>query len=233
MKIIKGLILLFSFILITIIFAGVTVFILERKEKYVEVPNLYGKDMISATGVLKRNRLKMRIIFSYHNDIPKDYIVGQTPSPGETVGIGTRINVIVSLGMPKKEAPTIIGKSLFSAKIILSEKNLAPGLTTYIWSDEPKDSVLAFHSETGDEIKDGDRVNLLVSLGKKPRQFLMPELIGDELDIASSTIASIGLFLDKVIIEPGTDGVVLRQTPIPGMRISEGTKINLVVGISE
>ncbi|MEW6103339.1 MAG: PASTA domain-containing protein [bacterium] len=232
MKIIKGLIFFFSFLLVVIVFASITLFILERKESRVDVPDLQGKDIISARGILEKNRLRIVEESSYHNTIPKDYVISQKPESGEKIRKGEKVRVVISLGMPNVSIPRLIGKDLYSAKIILSEKGLALGNITYINSDKPKDIVLGFKGDK-EEIREGDKVNLLVSCGKKQGSLLMPELLGLSLDVASSTLKEYNLVLGQVLLEPGTEGVVLKQSPIFGIAVNEGTKVDITLGIEE
>ncbi|MEW6007367.1 MAG: PASTA domain-containing protein [bacterium] len=231
-QILKGLIFFFSFLLVAILFAGLTIFILERREILIDVPDLRGKDIISTRGILEKNRLRIIEESSYHNTIPKDYVINQEPEPGEKIRKGEKIKVVISLGMPDVSIPRVIGKDLYSAKIILSKIGLALGNITYINSEKPKDIVLGFSAEK-EGIKEGDRVNLLVSSGKKQGSFLMPDLCGFSLDVASSTIKEYNLVLGDVLLEPGTDAIVLKQSPISGMRVDEGTRVDITLGISE
>jgi|GEM_PF-6398178 len=232
MKVIRALIFFFSFILIAIVFAGITLFILERKGEVVGVPDLHGKDIISARGILEKNRLKIEEFTSYHKTIPKDYIISQTPEANCKIRAYSKVKVVVSLGMPDVNIPRIIGRDLYSAKIILSEKGLALGNITYIYSDKPKDIVLGFNPPK-EGTKEGDRINLLVSLGKKVDSCLMPDISGMSLEVASSTLKEYGLFLGKVSLTPGTEGIVLKQNPIPGMRVNKGVKVDITLGIEE
>lgn len=232
MQIIKRLISFFFFVLIATLFASITLFILERRESFVIVPSLQGKDIISARGILEKTHLKIKESASYHKTIPKDYVISQTPEQGRKVRAYSKVNVVISLGMSDVSIPRIIGRDLYSSKIILSTKGLALGNITYIHSDKSKDTVLGFSSEK-DEIKEGDRINLLVSAGKKTEFCLTPDLSFLSLDVASSTLKENGLILGGISLTPGTEGIVLKQKPIPGMRINKGTRVDVTIGIEE
>lgn len=229
-RVIKGLIYFFLFTTIAILFAAITLFILEKREPLVDVPDLYGKDIVSAKGILGKKRLKMKKSFSFHKTIPKDYVIDQIPKPHKQVKPYSTVEVIISLGMPDIHIPEIIGKDLYSCKILLSKKGLALGNITYIYSDKPKGTVLDFSSE-GKGIKEGDRINLLVSRGKRVDSFLMPDLLGLNLEAASSTLKAYNLILKDTLLEPGTEGVILKQKPPPGTRINEGESVEITLGI--
>ncbi|MEW6680782.1 MAG: PASTA domain-containing protein, partial [bacterium] len=59
------------------------------------------------------------------------------------------------------------------------------------------------------------------------------DLCGLCLDVASSTIKEYNLVLGDILLEPGAEAIVLKQSPISGMRVDEGTKVDITLGISE
>jgi serine/threonine-protein kinase len=204
---------------------------LSEKKEWVFVPDLRGRDVVSAVGILERCKLDFEKAYKHHPYIPKDSVISQEPNSGRKVRVGEKIKLILSAGRPRVSVPQIVGKSLFSAKILLSQNGLATGKITFIYSDMPKNTILSYHPQAI-EPKEGDRINILVSLGERPRSFIMPDLSGRRIREVTQIIKERGLCLNKVEVANGEDGVVLHQRPMPGLRVEEGTLVDLVVGFS-
>jgi beta-lactam-binding protein with PASTA domain len=75
-------------------------------------------------------------------------------------------------------------------------------------------------------------MSILVSGGSKPKDFLMPELLGMDLESTSKKIAEAGLRMGDVTYQnvPGiSKGTILRQSPPVGSKLMEGGTISLEI----
>jgi beta-lactam-binding protein with PASTA domain len=75
-------------------------------------------------------------------------------------------------------------------------------------------------------------MNLLVSTGRKRREYLMPDLTNQNSDEIVGEFATLGLKLGSVNYQsvPGVaKGAVLKQSPPAGSRIAEGGAVDFEV----
>ena len=71
------------------------------------------------------------------------------------------------------------------------------------------------------------KINLLVTAGAEEQSFIMPDFVGHHLAEASSAIEEAGLRLGDVtdVVAPGGHSVILKQSPLPGRRVTPGTVV--------
>ncbi|MDI6752706.1 MAG: PASTA domain-containing protein [bacterium] len=226
---IKDIISFLILLVVTGVSSIVTIYLISGRKDLIEVPQVCGKDAVSALNILKKNGLLAETAYEKHPYIPKDYVIAQEPTPGKKLEVNQRVKITLSDGKPKLTTPEIRGKMLSSVRILLSQMGLREGFLTYIYSDEPKDTVISFHPERGELIR-GERINLLISRGMEPEPFFMPDLIGKDIDEATATVKEMGCLLGTISPGSGTERRVVNQEPMPCIRTNKGIVVNLTVG---
>ncbi len=220
------------FFLILLVVAGissvVTIYLISGRKDLIEVPQVCGKDAVSALNILKKNGLLAETRYEKHPYIPKDYVIAQEPVYGK-IRPNKRVKVVLSSGKPKLVTFEIKGKLLSSARILLSHAGLREGFLTYIYSDWPKDTIISYRPERG-ELMRGERINLLISQGIEPEPFFMHDLIGKDIDSATATVKEMGCLLGTISPGSSTERRVVEQEPMPCLRINKGAVVNLTVG---
>lgn len=79
----------------------ITIVVSQGQEK-VPVPDLRGKTQEQAGAALQEGRLDIGTAESdYDDEVPKGQVIRQTPQAGESVFVGSKVNIVISLG--KKE----------------------------------------------------------------------------------------------------------------------------------
>ena len=81
-------------------------------------------------------------------------------------------------------------------------------------------------------LKSGDMITFIISLGNPPNYYVTPNLINQNLYKAKENISKAGLLLGKITYEYNNDylnNTVLEQSKTAGMRLSFPTKIDLIV----
>ncbi|MEK9148775.1 MAG: PASTA domain-containing protein [Candidatus Desantisbacteria bacterium] len=220
------------FFLILLVVAGVssivTIYLISGRKNLIEVPQVCGKDAVSALNILKKNGLLAEISYEKHPYIPKDYVIAQEPTSGK-ITANKRVKVVLSSGKPKLVTFEIRRKLFSSVRILLSQAGLREGFLTYIYSNEPKDTVISFHPERG-ELMRGEKINLLISQGMEPEPLFMPDLIGKDIDEATMTVKEMGCLLGTISPGSSTERRVVKQEPVPCIRTNKGAVVNLTVG---
>ncbi|MBN1192477.1 MAG: PASTA domain-containing protein [Coriobacteriia bacterium] len=115
-----------------------------------------------------------------------------------------------------------------------AEKAIAEvGLTahqagTRVSVEVPVGHVISQDPAAGVNLKPGQTVRVVVSAG--PQTFVVPDFIGDPIDIATHSLEALGLTVVAVpMASDTTDAVVLAMYPGPGSSVSPGDEVRLSV----
>lgn len=202
------------------------------RAREVVVPRLVGSSVNDAATVLEESGLRLRVEETRRIDpkIPSGLIVAQDPSSGVTTRSGRSVRVWVSAGARATIVPALVGESERTAVLRLQSNGLqVAGVAEIRSTDYPAGAVVA--QDPPPDAR-GAAVTVLVNRGEPEATYVMPDLIGVNGDRAADLLRARG-FRVAVVGEhpyPGVPGgVVLRQHPQAGFRISPGRPISLEV----
>lgn len=136
-----------------------------------KVPNLLQKELSEAQLILENNQLTIGAIEYVNNDLPKGYILEQDPRPGTTAAQESTVNLTVSEGKIVETVilPSILGKTLESARSALNPLSVYIGNTSYNYSDEyTVDTIMSQSKRGGTEVNEGTYINVIISKGRDP-----------------------------------------------------------------
>lgn len=200
------------------------------------VPDLTGQDTVTALDVLTGVGLNLKVQdFSYSEKVPKDHILGQEPAPGTRIKKDRDVRIIISRGRKAIPLPNLTGISLEQARSILNQNDLSPGIVSYTYGvgpDQGRGKVLAQIPEPGTPVAQGTWVDLLLSLGPRPVEWVMPDLTAQTYSLALLSLERVGLKLGPLEYESRPNwpaGAVLIQYPPPGSRVPYGALVKLTV----
>lgn len=150
-----------------------------------------------------------------------------TPTPSPTPSPTPRPTVVV---------PNIVGVNENEARQILFAVNLVPIKGGSSHHDIIQaGSVIDQMVPSKTEVEEGRQVTYTLSLGRKVQLIDAPNLISRRLESARNEAQGLGLRIE-VVEEPSTtvsEGFVIRQEPVAGMRLEQGDTIKLVVSIGD
>ena len=194
----------------------------------VKVPDLTNLNVDQAELALKPLGLVLsRAGERFDPSVPRGFILSQDP-PSETPVRGRkRIMVVVSLGEEFSSVPSLFGESLRSARFLLQRSGLRITGITRAPSDEVGDGLVAGTDPPAETVLPRNAtVAVLVSTGTGKEQYVMPELLGREMQGVRRHLESLGF---RVVTPPAapTVGGIVFQDPPPGSRIDLDTPINL------
>ena len=233
-KLIKFIILLISFITITGISAFLTIHYLIKNQPVVIIPDLIGKEINYSVSQLETMLLTPRIKkSSFNNSIPVNHIISQDPKPGEIVKKGRDVHLVLSRGKKSNTMPSLKNLLLEDARIKILKNGLKLSHKSYIHHDLiSKDYVIESSPQAGVPVKTGTKVNILISLGKRPAEYLMPDITGmtiekatKELSLRKLQVVSIKTKYDS----EKSEGTILSQSPAKGIKVLEKEKVLLVL----
>jgi len=207
-----------------------------RHGQETEVPDLTSLVYEDAREVL--DRLDLEIVeeakkFDTSNEYPIGVVMSQNPRPGSSVKKGRRIYVIVSKGEPTVEVPRLLGGSERNAIFQIEHLGLKLGEIRYEHSDlNPVGNIINQSIPVGREVKLGTVIDIVVSLGRFPDQFIVPNIIGRSLKEAKKMIIEAGLLVGEIHYQDRSDllpETVIEQFPAAETEISQGDSLQLVV----
>ncbi len=209
-----------------------TMYILIRGET-VKVPDLIGTDIKTAFSILSKRGINLKIRDQrYAMNFDKGKIIEQLPQPGEKIKKGHTVYVVVSKGKDSVVVPDFVGKDFKMIDVELLQYHLVLGRKSAIHSPQPENTIIAQFPEAGQEVPAETQISFLVSLGPQKKAYIMPDLIGKNINDVFKKIESAGLQLGPVhyVSYYGfPSGTIIRQFPNPGYKITEGNIITLEV----
>ncbi len=135
-------------------------------------------------------------------DVPAGLVMETDPALGSSIRKGTPVTLIVSKGPQPTTIGQLAGLALADADALLDQAGLLRGETPdYVFSDQPKDVVLAAAvtvdgtpvdvSQGSDALFEGQTVDLRVSAG------VLPAIAGMSVDDARAALTEAGLVVEE------------------------------------
>jgi len=197
----------------------------------VNMPNLVGKNVTEANGLLRSRGLVLRVADRIYSELPINVVVRQSPPPGMLMKVSQQAHVVLSLGQRQLQIPLLEGNSLRASRIELLRGGLQVGEVSGItMPDEPADTVILQTPRPGAGAAT-PRVDVLVSDGPRENSYVMPHLVGLNENDAQHRLDVAGLRrkVNYVAAPQWPHGAVIDQTPLAGRRITTSVTIELTV----
>jgi beta-lactam-binding protein with PASTA domain len=197
----------------------------------VVVPSLLTR-RIPEAGLLAAHRGLSLRVEGKRNDarVPADHILAQEPTAGSALKAHRSIRVWLSLGPRRLTVPAVEGESLRTARLTLEQAQLPIGRVIEVDDPVKEGTILVQHPPPGETDALEEGMALLVSHGPAGGDYLMPDLIGRKAEDVLDGMRVAGLKVAEVRYRtyPGVaPGIVLRQTPAAGHRVSPRSSVSL------
>lgn len=196
-------------------------------------PDIRGKRIIPALEALDKSGLYLKVVrLDFSTTTPKDRIISQNPAPKEMIKKGRDVRVVISRGSRNVLAPKLTGSSILRAEKVLAKNGIKIRKRVRVYSDEPKNTVLAQKPEPQTSVIRGDAMTLLVSAGPYPVYLMTPDFIDEPVSAAMKTVKALDLKMSRVTYESSEKaerGVVISQSPPYGSRTLKNSFVALVV----
>ncbi len=188
-----------------------------------KVPSVVGRNVDSATTLLKNQGFDVILIDSLYNDsLPLNTVKKQLPDPGATVKVNRTVFLNVNpVTLPMVEMPNLEGLSFRFAVDKLSKNHLVLGDTTYK-PNFMKGSVLeqdynGNQIKFGAQIRWGSKIDLVLGGGLEAVKIPVPDLNGLTVDSARALLNSKGILLAAILttgdIKDTANAFISRQNP--------------------
>jgi serine/threonine-protein kinase len=206
--------------------------VLESRD--VAVPALAGRSLREAETIVAPRGLSLRVEGRRHDaNVPRDRVVAQEPAPGATLKTHRAVRLWISLGPKRVVVPRVEGDSVRSARAALEQAGIPVARVIEVGDRSPEGTVIVQRPPAGEaSLDEGGGASLLVSRGPLDASYVMPDLIGRDASQALAVLEQAGLKVSDVRYRsyPGIGpGIVLRQSPSPGVRVSARAALSLDV----
>jgi len=202
------------------------------------MPDVVGLSEKMADKKLSDNNLQMQVKSSEYSDtVEKGNVISQDPKADEVVSKYSKVSVVISLGSDTVDITKlgIAGKTKEAAEALLKENGFSVESKEENSDTIEKGKVISY-SPT--KPKNGDRITLIVSSGKKVTKVIVPNIINMSEADAKALLESNGLVLGKKAEQNSQSiaaGIVAGQSIEAGSSVDSGTSIDYAVstGVAE
>jgi beta-lactam-binding protein with PASTA domain len=203
------------------------------------VPNVTGKDLVTALVEMQEKELYPRVQVQFSSETEKNIIMDQNPAPGTLVKAGKRITLRVSKGPVLQEVENYVGRNLDEVRSYLQtlyashSPNLVVGEPVYrVEKGSAPGTILAQSPKPGAQISGLTRLEFVVARGEGELASAVGQYTGLSFSeaIGELTKADLPFFFTVQKAEKGQRaGSVVSQEPAAGSRISLGGAVQLVM----
>mgnify|MGYP000906969267 FL=1 len=235
-KLLKNLSIFFATgLIVLLIFNFILMPIYVNARNIVVIPDLEGLTLNEANQLSKSEGIEVVVADTiFTNDLNPDIVLEQFPSSGKEVKLGRTIKVKITQFNKKIAVPSLIGKTLRAAEIELDQSSIELDSIYFSFSSKYPKGIVSWQSPSeNDSIRKGFGIRVEVSNGLAPNDLVaVPDFQGIFLNEALAIIDKTGFkegrvqYVDNNKFLPNT---IISQSPNEGTKVSQGSKINLVV----
>lgn len=216
------------------VLSGILVMWIALRDKgEIDVPSIKGNEIVTALEKVTRAGLNLKITkLSYDTTFPRNAVISQNPAAGKSLKRGRDVRVVISKGPRHIEMPDLRDMTLRQARNVLHARGVPAPSATKIHSVLEENTIIAHLPPAGDSVAENSRVEFLVSSGPIPKRSILADYRGKTLEEVADKILAAGLKLGRVRYvkrETENANAVLKQNPPPGMPVTKGEEISLVV----
>ncbi len=193
--------------------------------KLVEVPDVVGKTLKAANKDIMDRNFKVDIQEEYNDFVAKGHVISQSPDGGSMIpqDDSTTITIVVSLGSKTEtfEMPSVLGKTMEEAILILTEYGLSVGLTDEVYNNVYGEGYVCYQSISyGTDVTKGTVVDIQISKGAEPAEIPRYSFKGNILAPTTSEDPDYTSGTEVHIVILKTDGTSLFETVTTSFPVS-------------
>ena len=197
-----------------------------------KMPDVVGLSEKMADKKLSDNNLQMQVKSSeYSYTVEKGNVISQEPKADEVVSKYSKVSVVISLGSDAFDISklNLVGKTKESAESLLKENGFSTDTKEEPSDTVPKGSVISY---TPTKPKNGERVTLTVSSGKKVTKVVVPNITGMSESEAKTLLETNGLMLGNKAEQHSATvakGIIIGQSTAAGSSVDSGSSVDYAV----
>ena len=199
----------------------------------VGVPPVVGLQQTEAQRRLEAAGLLVRIGEGrYTTDEPEGIVLRVQPPEGTTLEEGDGVTLIVSLGPPPVDVPSLVGLSVDEANDALKNVRLRLGEIGHAYSEKfAADQIIRQAMPAGEQAPQGSAIDVVVSDGPAP--VAVQRVTGLTQEQATSALETAGFHVavDEKYSDEVEAGIVISQSPAKGTKLQPGQTVTIVVSL--
>lgn len=200
----------------------------------VTVPDLSKKTEDEAKAALKKLRLGVNVQTGTSDDVPEGQVYDQSPAAGTKVDVHTQVTINISSGKEKFSLDDVTGMQYQQAQAQLENDGLVVSLEFDYSDSVGSDKVISTSPKAGSQVAKGDTITITASKGKETKTTTVPNLLGQDIDVAIQMIKDAGLTYNgksSDYSDSYSENQVMNQSISAGKTVDEGTTISLTVSL--
>jgi len=230
----KILIYLLSFLVFVLLMDNVVMPWYVNLGEEIEMPDIVEMNVNEAKNLLDQQGFNVIVADSVFDAFYSEgMVVEQLPLANSTVKVGRNVYLTVSIGEKPIVMPNLFGISSREAELRLNAMGLKLKTVYYSWTNlYPEEAVIAQSFPSGQRVNKNTEITITVSLGEKPSEQKMPNLVGKSLSSAREQLKQFGVSIRDIEYEKNSSYLpqtVLKQSLSAGNLIAEGTEVDLTV----
>jgi len=193
------------------------------------VPSVVDLSVESAVATLSQAGLTAQVVEVF-SDEAVGTVIGQQPAAGTVVVEGTSVRINVSKGQKPVTVPSVVSLPYEQAVAELNQAGF-DAVRIDVASDQPVGTVVDQDPRGGTESSKGVTVTLSVSKG--PDTIEVPDVTGEDVVIAQTTLETAGFRVRTKLQDTGdqlSDGIVLSQVPAGLTQAKPNSIVTIYVG---
>jgi len=192
-------------------------------------------DVTAQTADIARTTLEnagFRVDVQQRSDatVPEGAVIGTRPVSGTTVDENSTLVLEVSTGPEQIQVPQLTGLSQDAARQALEQAGLTldPAIGRGASARTDVDKVIGQEPARGSSMAEGGAVR--ITLGSGPRQIRVPDVTGQNIEVAQPNVAGAGFIVDRQNVDSALpEGQVVSTSPTGGSSAADGSTVVLRV----
>ncbi len=133
------------------------------------VPDVINKEYREAVMEVQKMGFTPEPVYELSAEITEDYVISTSPEAGDTLPVGSKVYITISMGPDIKtlQMPNVVGLSEYSARNKIESSNLVVGTVSPVESDMPAGTIIWQSIPAYTTVNERDKVYLQVSTGPK------------------------------------------------------------------
>lgn len=202
--------------------------------KEFKMPDVRNMSYNEAATILGENGFKLaKSTEKVDYQVPAGQIIEQNPAEGSICKKGRRVYVLISTGSLPAVVPNLIGLSPQDAVYQIQKAKLVLDTVISEFSqDFPEGVIMGQQLTVNDTVQMGTKMFIVVSSGPHPTEFIVPDLVGKDLNQAVSLVKKCGLKVGRVAKIPDDDllpNTVVKQEPAAGEIVEKDSEVTIFV----
>jgi beta-lactam-binding protein with PASTA domain len=205
-----------------------------EKSKEVEVPNVVGLPLEEAMVVLDEKGFQAVGDQKRPNTLYEEgTVVEQKPSAGSKVKQGRLVQLVVSSDVEAVRVPYLLGLTIEQALSIAERRGFEIEKVDTVQSDTfAQGLIVAMKPDPDIRVTPGTKLRLYISAGPASKNIPVPNIIDLPVEKARAFLESNSLVMGEIhrMSIVGKGGIVVRQSPDPGVLLKAGDTVRVTVG---